>query len=358
MAKWARPLPLVLLSILTLALSACGGGGEASPEEDPNGGGQTAQGCDDVDLADAPDEPVTINYGRGLVADEPLWVLESNPDVTEHQGVWYEVAYTPFRSVEDRFTGYQAGELQAFTGNPPATVRAVASGLDISVLGSVMRESHDGFVSRFLAREDSGIEDIEDLEGARIGIFDIGSATDLSAKSAVARAGLDYQTDAEYVVLPPPAMVEAIRSGQIDVGIVVEPFYTQAMEEGGLVEVFDAVTGPGIPHDVQWIVFDGGFIDENLGAVCAFLDDVQSASEWYVDNLDEARTQFVEQEMTPVPLEVFLAAEDWYRPVDLAVSEAEIDQVIDLMVDFEILSEDQDIPASELLRPGVTIERP
>ncbi len=347
-----------VLSMIALAmallLGACGGGGSDSASSDTT---PSQTSCDDVDLSTPPAQPVKINYGRGLVADEPIWVLEANPSVTPNQGKWYDISLTPFRSVEDRFTGFQAGELQGFTGNPPAVVRAKAGDLPVTVLGTLMRESDEAFVSRFLALEGSGINSISDLKGKKIGVFDIGSDTDLAAKAAVERAGFDFQTDAEYVVLPAPAQEEALRTGQIDVATIVEPFYTQAMKKGGVVEVFDAITGPGMERDVQWVVFDSDFIDDNLAAVCAFLSDLEAATTWYNANLPQARTLFVEKQMTQSPLEVFLAAQDWLHPNDLAVSASEIDELIDQMIAFGILTEDQRVPATELFRSGVTSER-
>ncbi len=339
---------------MALVLSACGGGGSDSASGD---GSSSDTSCEDVDLSTPPAQPVQINYGRGLVADEPIWILQANPSVTPNQGKWYDISLTPFRSVEDRFTGFQSGELQGFTGNPPAVVKAKSAGLPVTVLGTLMRESDEGFVSRFLTLEGSGINSISDLEGKKIGIFDLGSDTDLAAKSAVARAGYDFQTDAEYVVLPAPAQEEALRTGQIDVATIVEPFYTQAMKKGGVVEVFDALTGPGMERDVQWVVFDSGFVDDNLAAVCAFMSDLEAATTWYNANLDKARTLFVEKQMTQSPLEVFLAAQDWVHPNDLAVSASEIDALIDQMIAYGILTENQRVSATELFRSGVTSER-
>jgi ABC-type nitrate/sulfonate/bicarbonate transport system substrate-binding protein len=306
--------------------------------------------CDGIDLTAAPDEPVTIRLGHGFAAEEQVWLMEANADITEHQGTWYTLEMTAFRGNEERFVAYQAGELDAATATSVTLARAVARGIDLQAVVTATTESEAAsFRTTFSALEDSGITSIEELEGRTIGIVDIGSATEFWARSAVASAGLDHNTDVEYVVLPFPAHEEAVRTGQIDVGVFVEPFYTMAQGDGGLVDVFDALTGPGFDQELILVTFGEDFLDENPEAVCAYVEDFQTATAWYNDNLDEAKEILVEAGYVQTPLEVYLASGDWLHPDGGVIDLEAVDRVIDSMIEFGVMRENERVPAEDLV---------
>lgn len=323
--------------------TSAGAGGGASADDENQ--------CETIDLAaEAPDEPVTIRLGHGAAAEEQAWLMAANPDIGEHDGTWYDLEMTQFRGNEERFVAYQAGELDAVTSSAPTLVSAVSSGVDVSAVASVSREAAEGeFRTTFVSMEGSGIEGPEDLEGRTIGIVDIGSATDYWAKTAVASAGLDFETDADYVVLPFPAQEEALRNGSIDVAVLVEPFYTMAMEAGGLVEVFDALTGPGFDQELITLAFDNTFREENPGVVCAFLADFQASTDWYLENEDEAKQVLVDEGFVSTPIEVYREAGDWLRDPDATIDVDQLDELIDSMIEYGVLQEDQRIAAEQLV---------
>lgn len=325
--------------------SGAGGGGSGSDENQ----------CESVDLAEAPDEPVTIRFGHGAAAEEQVWLMAANPEITEHQGSWYELEPTQFRGNEERFTAYQAGELDALTTSAPTLVSAVASGIPVKASVSVSQEAAEGeFRTTYVALEESGIEEPEDLAGKKIGIVDIGSATEFWAKSAVASAGLDPDTDVEYVVLPFPAQEEALRNGQIDVAVMVEPFYTLAQNAGGVVDVFDSLTGPGFDQELIVFAFDNTFREDNPEVVCAWIEDFEAATTWYQDNEDEAKQLLVDEEFVSTPIDVYNEAGDWLRAEDATIDPDALDQLIDSMIEYEVLTEDQRVPAADLVASDFT----
>jgi ABC-type nitrate/sulfonate/bicarbonate transport system substrate-binding protein len=347
---------IAVLAALGLAAAACGDdsddGATAPPDDD--GSAEAADvaenRCEDVDLTAAPDEPVTVRFGHGFAAEEQVWLMVADPDVVDHHGVWYELEPSAFRGNEERFVAYQAGELDALTAAAPTLVSAVSSGIDIKAVASVSREAEAGdFRTTFVALEDSGITGPEDLDGARVGIVDIGSATEYWARTGVASAGLDHETDVEYVVLPFPAQEEALRDGQIDVAVMVEPFYTMAQAEGGLVDVFDSLTGPGFDQELMTFGFDNGFREENPEVVCAWIEDFETATAWYNENMDEAKEALVDAGFVETPIEIYLEAGDWFRDEDASIDLDTLDQLIDSMIDYEVLLDEARIPAEELV---------
>lgn len=350
-----------LFSVALVASASAEGLADASsdttvPSED-DGSGTTdievpasADRCSNVDLSQPPDEPVTIRFGHGAAAEEQLWLMVANPDITTHQGGWYELEPSAFRGNEERFVAYQAGELDALTAAAPTLVSAVSSGIDVKAVVSVSREAEQGdFRTTFVALEESGIDGPEDLEGKKLGIVDIGSATEYWARTGVASAGLDHETDVEYVVLPFPAQEEALRSGQIDVAVMVEPFYTMAQQQGGIVDVFDSLTGPGFDQELITFAFDNGFREEHPEVVCAWIADFADATAWYTENMDEAKQILSDEGFVQTPVEVYLEAGDWFRDADTAIDIDKLQQLIDSMIEYGVLEEGQRIDAQELV---------
>lgn len=352
MKRWGRVLPV--LFAMALVAAACGDDGDTETDDaasDQAGGQATdVNRCEDVDLSQVPDEPVTIRFGHGAAAEEQVWLMAANPDVIEHDGVWYELEPNAFRGNEERFVAYQAGELDAVTTSAPTLVSAVSSGIGVQAVVSVSREADAGdFRTTFVALEDSGITEPADLEGKRVGIVDIGSATEYWAKTGAASAGLDPDSDVEYVVLPFPAQEEALRNGQIDVAVMVEPFYTMAQQTGGIVEVFDSLTGPGFDQELILFAFDNGFREEHPEAVCAWIEDFETMTAWYNQNTDEAKQILVDEGFVQTPIEIYLEAGDWFRDEDSSIDIDQLDQLIDSMIEYGVLEEDQRVAAEELV---------
>ncbi|MGH9183939.1 MAG: ABC transporter substrate-binding protein [Acidimicrobiales bacterium] len=346
----ALKVPAALFVIADVA-AACGDGGTPQRGVGDGAGEQAADRarCEDVDLSRAPDRPTTIRFGHGAAAEEQVWLMAAEPEITEHQGTWYELEPSAFRGNEERFVAYQAGELDALTVSAPTLVRAVAQRIGVKAVVTVTRESAEGFRTTFLALEDSGISDAGDLSGKKIGIVDIGSATEYWAKSGVAAAGLDPERDVEYVVLPFPAQGEALRNGQIDAAVMVEPFYTMAHQGGGVVDVFDSLDGPGFDQELILFAFDNGFREENPEVVCAWIEDFQTATDWYEANTDEAKKVLAEGEWVRTPVEIYTRAGDWLHPDGGVVDVEGLDRLVDSMIEFGVLDEDQRVAAEEMV---------
>lgn len=348
MFGWRRAASLGVA--LALVAAGCGSG------DDDSGGGSAAPaatGCDRVDLAQPPASPVEIRLAHGFVVDEPLWLLEAKPDLTKHRGRWYTQRYTAMRGNEDRFTAFQAGQADAITSSAPALVKAIAQRIPLKAVATEVREAPDGFQSTYVARSDGGIRGFGDLKGKKIGIVDFGSSTDYWARAAVKRGGFDHTRDAEYVVVPFPAQEEALRRGQIDVAVLVEPFHTQAKQKDGVVDVFTSLQATGAAQEpVQYVTFGEKFLQENPGVVCAWVDDLKATTAWYLANLNEARRVLVEKKFVQIPLETYQASRDYSRPPNAAVDTAALDKLIADLHTFGILRDDQRVSAGDIVAGG------
>ncbi|MBA3311385.1 MAG: ABC transporter substrate-binding protein [Nocardioidaceae bacterium] len=328
----------------------------ATASASPGGGDDS---CASVDLSTPPDEPVTMRIGHGTAAEENYWYQFVDPEGAgaQHYGSWYTIEASPFNPT-DRLDAYQAGSLDGGTLSTPQFVTAIAAGLPITAVGSIALESSDeqAFNTTYSALESSGITSPADLEGKTIGILAPNTATEWWAKSAVASAGLDPERDAQYVAIPFPEQEAALRDGTIDVGVFVEPFYGISRAEGGLVDVFDSLTGPGVDHELLLAWFDTAFIEEHTEAFCAWRADYVAATESYLADREAAATALIDADvLLAESVAGYMQTTDYARRPSGAINLGGLDVVITDMVDVGFLPEDQTAPAAELVTEGYSI---
>lgn len=344
--------------LLAVALvTACGSGGsDGSGGEDASTDSGAPTACADIDLASPPDEPVTIRLGHGQASEENLWLLDVASDRTQYQDEWYVIEWNMFRGPDERLQTYQAGALDAVVMPTDVRVRGQATGaLDLDVVATLMREGEpEAFSTAFIALEGAGITSTDDLAGTTMGIYDIGSHGDWLARVGAIQGGVDPEREIDFVVFPFPAQEEALRGGQVDVAITANAFYANAMNTGGVVDVFDAADVVPAPFDLLAVSFDRSFIDDNLGAVCAFRDDLVAMTAFYNGERDEALALLAASDYIGLPEEFYLQVQDYFRP-DGAVYDVDGENMfIDALIEVGLLPEDERFDANELVRAGVT----
>lgn len=111
------------------------------------------------------------------------------------------------------------------------TILAVARDRPVSAVASVGRKG-----TRILARTDSGIKTIKDLAGKNIGISK-STGQDLILRELMLKAGMNPQKDANYILLPTNAHIEAFLTGTVDAVAASEPFGSFLLNTGKAVDL-------------------------------------------------------------------------------------------------------------------------
>lgn len=94
--------------------------------------------------------------------------------------------------------------------------------------------------------------------------------------------GLDPDRDVRLVVLPPPLLVDALRSGQVDAFCVGEPWNSLAVDAGiGVIAAVCSDIWPNPPEKV--LGMRARFVEENPGEVAALVRAIHAASRWADD---------------------------------------------------------------------------
>ncbi len=262
-----------------------------------------------------PAGPVEIRLGHGFAAEEQLWLMGARPDVTPNQGKAYTLRLVAFRASDDRLRAYEAGQIDGGTIPAPTALFAGEQGVPLKLVASIAREVPGGnwFNTAYLALEGAGIRSPRDLRGKRIGIVGFKTSTELWARAAVDTAGLNADRDVSFVVVPFPAMGEALRARRIDVGTFPNPFLHLELLRGGVTVVYTSKTGVPFEEELLVLFLRPEFIERHREAVRAFLRDFVTATRWYLANPREARQALIDKRFVAIPPAVYFDMQDWYR---------------------------------------------
>ncbi len=125
----------------------------------------------------------------------------------------------------------------------------------------------------------------EDLRGKRIGLS-YGTFSQLFVLRALASYGLNAE-DVTVVNLPQADIPAAMANGIIDAGHTVDPYLSEALNDGGHV-LFSSAETPGVIVDA--LVFQANVVEDRPDDVQAVVRAVANATNWWAENADEGNT--------------------------------------------------------------------
>jgi NitT/TauT family transport system substrate-binding protein len=151
-----------------------------------------------------------------------LWIGRE-AGLFEKNGLKVDVAY--IRSGTTHAQALLAGEIQMAQIGGPAALAAGVAGADIAFVAVALNTTPIvlmGTVSR-----------IEELRGKAIGVTRYGSNTDISARFALRKFGLQPDKDVALVQLEDyPGIIGGLQSGRIAAGALADPFTDHAQKLG------------------------------------------------------------------------------------------------------------------------------
>ena len=205
-----------------------------------------------------------------------LWVAR-DAGLFEKNGLRTEVAY--IRSGSTMAQALVAGEIQLAQMGGPAMMAAGVAGMDVTFVAVALNTTPIvimGNVSR-----------MEELKGKAIGITRFGSNTDISARFAIRKAGLQPEKDVALVQLEDyPGIMGGIVSGRIAAGALADPF-TDAAKRLGYKEIAD-IASMGLEFPFVGIAVKKSYIRDNTDTVQRFVRAYTEAIAIYKNNRDVA----------------------------------------------------------------------
>jgi NitT/TauT family transport system substrate-binding protein len=179
-----------------------------------------------------------------------------------------EVTSKLFASGPAAYPALLNGELDFAITNYVSFFQAIAQKtLQAKVVVDVDQLSENGLV--VIAKPGSGIQQPKDFVGKKVSIHQAGSIAELLLRATLKDHDVDPSL-VKYETVKFPDMPAALASGQIDAGVELEPYITQAERTQGAQPVLKFVTGSTANITSAGYVALNSFIEKNPKTVAAF----------------------------------------------------------------------------------------
>jgi len=230
-----------------------------------------------------------------------LWMARE-AGLFEKNGLRTDVAY--IRSGSTMSQTLVAGEIQMAQMGGPAMLAAGVAGMDVTLVAVALNTTQIVIMGT--------VPKIEDLKGKAVGITRFGSNTDISARYAIRKAGLQPEKDVALVQLEDyPGIMGGIASGRIAAGALADPF-TDAAKKLGYKEIAD-IAAMGLEFPFVGIAAKKSYIKDNVDTVQRFVRAYTEAIALYKNNRDLAMK--VTSKYTAIKDAAILASTvDFYAP--------------------------------------------
>jgi NitT/TauT family transport system substrate-binding protein len=155
-----------------------------------------------------------------------------------------DVELVEFANSADGLAALRAGKLDLGAFGTTAPLVHIAKGADIRIIGGVMGEDASIFTT---AENAKTIKTIADLKGKKVATVRLATG-DAVFRGALEESGLNWKTDLQIFELKsPPAVLEAVKSGQVDAGVTWGPHDLTAEAQGLKIIIHSRSLQPGHP---------------------------------------------------------------------------------------------------------------
>ncbi|XHR30468.1 MAG: ABC transporter substrate-binding protein [Chthoniobacteraceae bacterium] len=191
-----------------------------------------------------PSQKVHLNVGIIPVPEHSKLIIARDKGYFTQEGL--DVQLVEFANSADGLTALRARKNDAGSVGTTAPLVHISKGAeDIRIIGGLGGEG-----SAVVVRADDleKIKDIKGLKGLKIGTVRL-SSSDAIVRHELTKAGIDWAKGGAQIfeLKSPPAVLEAVKSGNVDAGVIWAPFDTKAEEYGLKILVRTGKLSPGHP---------------------------------------------------------------------------------------------------------------
>ena len=205
-----------------------------------------------------------------------LWIAR-DAGLFEKNGLRTDVAY--IRSGSTMAQTLVSGEIQMAQMGGPAMLAAGVAGMDVTFVAVALNTTPIVIMGN--------VSKMEELKGKAIGVTRYGSNTDISARFAIRKAGLQPEKDIALIQLEDyPGIMGGMQSGRIAAGALADPF-TDAAKKLGYKEIAD-IAALGLEFPFVGIVAKKSYLKENSDTAQRFVRAYTEAIALYKNNRELA----------------------------------------------------------------------
>jgi ABC-type nitrate/sulfonate/bicarbonate transport system substrate-binding protein len=267
---------------------------------------------------------VQKNYGKSYVV-EPIFIRGSGPAMQ----------------------ALAAGELEVTGLSPEAiNIALTEAKLDIVVVGQQFSTNVPGYAgSSFWVRSDSGINKVEDLKGKIVAVNARGATIDAAARTMLLRHGLHDGKDYQIVEVRFPAQLAALKSGRVDLAILLRAWDIQARKDPTVKPLFSMAESIGPNETITWVTTKK-FLSEHRDAVVDMIEDSIRARRWAASKEGHDKAVAIAAKITKRPAKTLMYAwthQDNYYDPNAMVNVKRLQKNIDDLVKIHLLKHPIDI---------------
>jgi len=184
----------------------------------------------------------SLKVGYLPVTGHAKWFVAKEQGFFAKEGL--DVELIEFQNSADGINAIVAGKLDVGAFGTTAPLAHIAKGTDLRIIGGIMGEDAALITT---AEKAAAIKSLADLKQRKIATVRMASG-DAVLRGGLKDAGLNWKTDVQIFELKnPPAVIEAVKSGQVDAGVVWGPHDLRAEEQGLKVVIRSGEIQPGHP---------------------------------------------------------------------------------------------------------------
>ena len=221
-----------------------------------------------------------ITTGANVSAtNTPVVVKYANVKIYDPTYIAYQLGYFGEENITLQFVGevisgpqsiaaISAGTAQAGVAAIPAIINARYAGANITGVLDIQTAFNDSPLAEWYTLNNSGITDASSLRGKKMGINSLGASFYYTSLLYLARHNMT-PADVTFVVVPHPNLEESLRSGQVDVAGMIDPYTKHAASAGGVRVLFNQydVTGQ---NQFTLVILSSKFAAQNPGVAMRF----------------------------------------------------------------------------------------
>lgn len=169
----------------------------------------------------------TLKVGYLPVTGHAKFFVAKEQGLFEKEGLSVELV--EFVNSADGVNALKAGKLDIGAFGTTAPLAHIAKGSDLRIIGGIMGE--DAAIVTTAANAPK-VKRVADLKGKKVATVRLATG-DAVLRGALKDAGVNWKTDLQIFELKnPPAVIEAVKSGQVDAGVIWGPHDLRAEEQG------------------------------------------------------------------------------------------------------------------------------
>lgn len=292
-------------------------------------------------------KPLEIRISWSVAPAHLTPLLPIDTSMYRHYGKSYVIKPMRIRGSGPALQAIAAGEVDIGGLSGQALVLGVKRAkLDLKVIAQLMSSGVKGYSSSAFWARKGEFKSPRDLKGKRLAVNARGGTVDAALRAMLGRYGYRDGPDYQLVEVRFPAMLPALESKRVDLGLLVLPFNFIAMKKGGYEKVFTMMEALGPTQTLSWIARTD-WVAKNRKALVDFLEDNIRFRAWANDPKNRDEMIKVVSKATKRPAKNYakwvFTKKGYYHALDAASDTAILQKNLDDLVKLKILEDKIDV---------------